>query len=228
MPNSNTAPRVNFQQIEFAISCARLAQLPVDIGAEVAFAGRSNSGKSSTLNRLTNRKALARTSKTPGRTQLLNFFNLPGDQQRLVDLPGYGFAKVHTNMRKGWGELIADYMDKRQSLRGVVVVMDCRRPLTELDEQLIGWCESRGLPTLCLLNKADKFGRGAAGNIRLQVQKRLKEQYPGSRCQLFSASKGSGVDELVATVSEWLHTDCPPQQTAGGGAAANAPTGDEA
>ncbi len=212
-PQGNTASdspasspaRINFQQIQFAISCARLTQLPGDSGAEVAFAGRSNSGKSSTLNRLTNRKALARTSKTPGRTQLLNFFNLPGDSQRLVDLPGYGFAKVRSSMRANWGQLIADYLDSRQSLKGVVIVMDCRRPLTDLDIQLISWCEARDLPTLCLLNKADKFGRGAAGNIKLQVEKQLKQEFPGSRCMLFSASKGTGSDQLIQIVSDWLN-----------------------
>lgn len=205
MNSENTnAPRLNFQQIQFAISCAQLNQLPEDIGAEVAFAGRSNSGKSSTLNRLTNRKALARTSKTPGRTQLLNFFNLPGDTQRLVDLPGYGFAKVNSKTRANWGQLIADYLETRHSLKGVVIVMDSRRPLTELDKQLIGWCEDRDLPTLCLLNKADKFGRGAANNIKLAVEKQLKAEFPSSNCQLFSASKGTGTDQLIQAVSNWL------------------------
>jgi GTP-binding protein len=148
-----------YNNAKYAVSAAKVNQCPADIGFEVAFAGRSNAGKSSAINTLTRQPRLARTSKTPGRTQLLNFFNL-SEQQRLVDLPGYGYAKVPEKVKLDWEKQIIAYFIERQSLQGLVLVMDARRPLTPFDSNMVQWCEQQQLPLHLLLTKADKLKKG--------------------------------------------------------------------
>ena len=196
---------VQYRAAVFDISVAQLDKLPVDEGAEVAFAGRSNAGKSSAINRITGQKSLARTSKTPGRTQLINFFRL--DEQRcLVDLPGYGYAKVAEAIKRRWQETMEQYLSSRQSLKGLILLMDVRHPLKEVDQQLLHWCWEVGMPVHVMLTKADKFKRGAAQNALLQVQRELAEHSPDglTSVQLFSSTKGTGLDEVYRVLDAWL------------------------
>ncbi len=179
------------------------SQWPPDIGAEVAFAGRSNVGKSSAINAITNQNRLAKTSKTPGRTQQIVFFDLQ-DSLRLVDLPGYGYAKAPGNLRKHWQEFISNYLSDRQCLRALVIPMDIRRPLTELDIIMLEYCWENELAVHVLLTKADKFKRGKALNIFQAVSKELKSQ-PKTAVQLFSAAKKQGVDEARKQLTVYLH-----------------------
>ena len=180
------------------------AQLPADGGLEVAFAGRSNAGKSSALNALTRQNALARVSKTPGRTQQLVFFEVQ-PQRYLVDLPGYGYAKVPMEMKAHWQGFIDRYFRQREALRGLVVVMDIRHPLKEYDRQMLGYAVRRGLPAHAILTKADKLGRGAAGNTLQAVRMELSRSFADSvSVQLFSGESKQGVDELRAVVAGWL------------------------
>lgn len=196
---------VQYRSAVFDISVAQLDKLPMDEGAEVAFAGRSNAGKSSAINRITGQKSLARTSKTPGRTQLINFFRL--DERRcLVDLPGYGYAKVAEAIKRRWQETMEQYLSTRQSLKGLVLLMDVRHPLKEIDQQLLQWCWDVGMPVHVMLTKADKFKRGAAQNILLQVERELAEHSPEglTSVQLFSSTKGTGLDEVYRVLDSWL------------------------
>lgn len=183
---------------------ARLSALPADVGVEVAFAGRSNAGKSSVINALTGRAALARISKTPGRTQQINFFVLDDQQHRLVDLPGYGYANVPVAVKRQWGRLVEGYLSARDSLRGVVLLMDARRPFTAADSQLFEWCVHAGLATHVLLNKSDKLSRGAGARVLADARKRLAPLGDEHRVQLFSASRKTGIDELGARLDAWL------------------------
>ncbi|MBD3895414.1 YihA family ribosome biogenesis GTP-binding protein [Halomonas sp. ML-15] len=200
--------RLNYQTARFLTSAPTLAQCPPDAGAEVAFAGRSNAGKSSAINALTQQKALARTSKTPGRTQLINFFSLVGgESQRLVDLPGYGFAKVPEKVKLEWQRHLADYLQRRQSLRGLVLVMDVRHPLSEFDEMMLGWADEQDMAVHILLTKADKLKSGAAKNELHKVRGRLREWEDLVSVQLFSSLKREGVDEAQAKLDEWLVAD---------------------
>ncbi len=194
---------IDYRSAVFQTSVPDASLAPDDIGAEVAFAGRSNAGKSSALNALTDQRALARTSKTPGRTQQINFFALASGQ-RLVDLPGYGFAKVPQAMKNKWQRSMADYLQSRASLRGLIMLMDCRHPLTDYDQQMLRWCADAGLPVHVLLTKSDKLKRGPAGNSLLSVRKRLSEFHPHAGVQLFSALKKSGVDEARSVLDSWL------------------------
>ncbi len=199
---------IKFNSAAFNTSAARLSQCPDDMGAEVAFAGRSNAGKSSAINTLTNNSRLARTSKTPGRTQLINFFdlNLPG--LRIVDLPGYGYAKVPIAMKEHWQKHLDAYLQKRQCLRGVVLVMDIRHPMKEFDQMMVGWCESTGMPLHVLLTKADKLKKGPMQSTVLQVRRLLRERLGDLvSVQAFSALKKSGVEQLQEQISEWLLSD---------------------
>ena len=191
-----------YTHVRFVTSANKLAQLPPDTGAEVAVAGRSNAGKSSAINAITQRKGLARTSKSPGATRLLNFFELE-PQRRLVDLPGYGFAKVSGDMRAHWGELLQGYFAKRESLRGSIVVMDVRHPLTDHDWSMLELASTRGLPVHVLLTKADKLGRGAAANALQLVRRQLPRQAEIT-AQLFSAHAGTGVAEARAALEKLL------------------------
>lgn len=195
-----------FQRADYLLAAHTPAQLPPDGGFEVAFAGRSNAGKSSALNALCGQNALARVSKTPGRTQQLVFFGLPPHADRyLVDLPGYGYAKVPQDLQAHWQQFIHRYFETRQALRGLVVVMDIRHPLKEYDLQMLGYAAERGLPAHALLTKADKFGRGAAGNAVLAVRKQLQARWGDSvSTQGFSAESKQGVEELRAVVAGWL------------------------
>lgn len=182
---------LKFPEAAFLTSAARLEQCPPDEGAEIAFAGRSNAGKSSALNAITGRKVLARTSKTPGRTQLINFFSL-ATGERLVDLPGYGYAKVPEEMKQRWRALLTRYVEERESLKGLVLVMDSRHPLTEFDEIMLEWSRAQSLLTHVLLTKADKLSRGAGLATLKQVRARLADV---ASVQLFSAVEKTGVDE---------------------------------
>lgn len=187
----------------FLTSVQELKQLPHDEGIEVAFAGRSNSGKSSALNTLTRQKNLARTSKTPGRTQMINFFQVePG--YYLVDLPGYGYARVPEKVRRHWEYILQRYLSERRALRGLFLLMDIRHPLTELDRQMLNWCESRSLPCHILLTKADKLKYGATSATLHRVRRTLTQEYGQTTIQLFSALDKRGLDEAYAKLDEWL------------------------
>jgi len=182
------------------------AQLPPDGGFEVAFAGRSNAGKSTALNAICQQNALARVSKTPGRTQQLVFFDIPPTSDRyLVDLPGYGYAKVPKDLQAHWQAFLDRYFAERQALKGLVVVMDIRHPLKEYDKQMLGYAVSRGLPAHAILTKADKLGRGAQGNTLQAVRKDMQAEYgDGVSVQLFSGESKIGVDEARRTIRNWL------------------------
>ena len=189
-----------YPEAHFIKSANALSQFVRDDGAEVAFAGRSNAGKSSAINVIVNRKQFARTSKTPGRTQLVNFFHLfPG--ARIVDLPGYGFARVSTDMQRHWGELLAGYFETRQSLKGLILIVDIRRLLTDFDRQMLAFAESVALPIHVLLTKADKLKRGQVANALLKVRKELDGR---ATVQTFSALSRAGEDEARAVLDRFL------------------------
>lgn len=203
---------INFRKAHFLISAPSLAECPPESGVEVAFAGRSNAGKSSAINRLTQNNKLARTSKTPGRTQLINFFSLDDeDQQRLVDLPGYGYAKVPLATKKKWQENLSEYLFERNSLKGLVLLMDIRHPLQEFDTMMINWAVDVEMPVHVLLTKADKLKRGAAKSTLLSLRKHLQDSNVGDliTAQTFSSLKGDGVDTLEKTLSHWLAIGTP-------------------
>ena len=189
-----------YPEVKFVTSANQVGQLPPDTGAEVSVSGRSNAGKSSAINVITGRKGLARTSKAPGATRLINFFELePG--RRLVDLPGYGFAKVPGSMREHWGELISAYFKGRESLRGAIVVMDVRHPLTANDRDMLAVALSRDVPVHVLLTKADKLGRGAA---RQALAGFRRDAGKGITAQIFSALNGEGLEEARRTLERML------------------------
>jgi len=192
----------HYQQAEFLTSVPKAALAPTDEGIEIAFAGRSNAGKSSALNAITGRKALARTSKTPGRTQHLIFFTID-ETRRLVDLPGYGYAKVPLQVKRQWHSAMETYLNERQSLRGLILLMDIRHPMTEFDQQMLGWCQHSQMPVHILLTKADKLKRGAATNVLLGLQRQLQGQ-DHITIQLFSANKHTGVDEAREQLDKWM------------------------
>jgi len=193
----------DYRRAEFLTSAPDWAGCPPDEGLEVAFAGRSNAGKSSAINSLTGNSRLARTSRTPGRTQLINFFRL-GDRQRLVDLPGYGFAKVPLAVKREWTRQMEYYLQRRQSLRGLVLLMDVRHPLQPFDQQMLNWCLAAAMPVHLLLTKSDKLKRGAAQAALLQVRKRLQSYGELVSVQLYSAVSHAGRDQLVAVLDRWL------------------------
>jgi len=192
-----------YHQAKFLISAAKLDQTPPDEGMEVAFAGRSNAGKSSAINTLCQQKSLARTSKTPGRTQLLNFFALD-EQRRLVDLPGYGYAKVAERVKQQWQAEVAAYLRQRQAIKGVILLMDVRHPLKEFDLQMLQWSADIGLPLHVLLTKADKLKRGAASKSLLQVKKNLQQMEGAFSVQLFSSLKRQGIDQAHQQLDQWF------------------------
>lgn len=194
---------INLHQAHFTISAPDIRKLPADSGIEVAFAGRSNAGKSSALNTLTNQKSLARTSKTPGRTQLINVFEI-SEGYRLVDLPGYGFAKVPLEMKKKWQKALGEYLEKRESLKGLVVLMDIRHPLKDLDMDLIQWAADSELPVLALLTKADKLSQGASASEVLKVKNKLKSLEGDITVQAFSSLKKTGAPQATAIITGWF------------------------
>lgn len=194
-----------YHKASFILSAAQLSQLPTDEGFEVAFAGRSNAGKSTALNVITQNSHLAKTSKTPGRTQLINLFGLDVCR-RLVDLPGYGYAKVSHTTRDRWQATLARYLETRKCLCGLILLMDIRHPLKELDQSMLNWAYERGLPVHILLTKADKLSRGAS----MEVLKKLSNDLRSGglendiSVQLFSSTKKIGVDDVHAVLDRWM------------------------
>lgn len=199
---------VLLSKAQFMTSAPRLSACPPGIGHEVAFVGRSNAGKSSAINALTRQRQLARASKTPGRTQLLNFFGLD-EERRLVDLPGYGYAAVPEAMKIAWQKELQNYLIKRDSLRGLMLLMDIRHPLQNYDVEMLKWAQAGKLPVHILLTKCDKLNRGPAANARQAVQKSLKALGLNATVQLFSALRSEGLDEAADKLGEWL--DYPPR-----------------
>jgi len=188
----------------FLTSAEKLSQCPEDTGYEVAFAGRSNAGKSSAINTLTDHRKLARTSKTPGRTQLINFFSLD-EERRLVDLPGYGYAKVSESQKLKWQEHLSEYLQNRQSLKGLILVMDIRHPFQDYDLSLLEWAKNSDLAVHILLTKADKLKPNAARSQIFAVKKFLKEENYQATAQAFSSLKKQGISELAKVMHEWLN-----------------------
>jgi len=201
MPESESA----FAALQFLTSAAKLEQLPAEDLPELAFAGRSNVGKSSAINALARRRRLAFFSKTPGRTQTINFFEL-GGRGRLVDLPGYGFARAPRALRAQWDRLVGGYLAQRGSLAGVVVLMDARRPFTPQDELLLAFLRPAGRRVLVLLSKADKLSRQERATALRAARERLSQLEPQAEVRLFSSQSGEGVEEARALLDEWLRT----------------------
>lgn len=192
-----------FEHAKFFQSAYKLSELPPDRGREVAFAGRSNAGKSSAINTLATHNRLAFVSKTPGRTQLINFFQVDEFEHYLVDLPGYGYAKVSQTLREHWQHTLAAYLQTRQALCGMIVVMDCRHPLKPNDVDMLRWFAPSERPVHVLLSKADKLSRQQGRATLDKVRKDLAE-FPRSSAQLFSSLKKTGIEEAEAVIAEWL------------------------
>ncbi|MFA9460119.1 ribosome biogenesis GTP-binding protein YihA/YsxC [Thiohalorhabdus methylotrophus] len=192
---------------QFLVAAAHSRDFPTDQGGEVAFAGRSNVGKSSALNALLQRKKLARTSSTPGRTQQIIFYGLGEGEQRVVDLPGYGYAKVPAAVKEQWGRLLEGYLHDRESLAGLVLIMDVRRPMRDFDRQLLEWADYFDLPLHVLLTKADKAKKNEARRTLEFLRADLASRFPEVSVQLFSALKGTGVEEAREKLGEWLGLD---------------------
>jgi len=198
----------NYHVTHFVTSAPDIRHLPPDLGIEVAFAGRSNAGKSSALNTLTNQKSLARTSKTPGRTQLINLFQV-AEGYRLVDLPGYGYAEVPEEMKLKWQRALAEYLQQRECLKGLVVLMDIRHPLKDLDQQMIQWAVQSGIQVLVLLTKADKLASGAR-KAQLNLVREAAKGFVGDvQVEMFSSLKKIGVDKLRFKLDDWFR-EIPP------------------
>ncbi len=195
-----------YHQAKFLISASQLSETPEDQGKEVAFAGRSNAGKSSAINALTRQNNLARISKTPGRTQLLNFFEID-EKRKFVDLPGYGYAKVPLDVKKKWHKMMESYLGERNALCGIILVMDVRHPLTDFDMQMIEWCEYTRLHLHILLTKADKLKYGAAKNTLLRVQKELQAVDVEVTLQLFSSLKKTGLEDVHQVLDQWFEIE---------------------
>ena len=192
-----------FRVAKYVLSAHQLKQLPADRGIEVAIAGRSNAGKSSAINTFTDQKSLARTSKTPGRTQQIVIFELD-ENRRIADLPGYGYAKVPLKLKAHWQNVMASYFETRESLRGVVLVMDIRHPMRDFDQQMLNWCDMAQIPCHILLTKADKLKRGPAQSTLLKLRRDLPAI---ASAQIFSSLKKTGLDELLDKLSEWYEYD---------------------
>jgi GTP-binding protein len=202
VPDSTpTAP--NYRRAAYLTSAAKFTQCPPDEGWEVAFAGRSNAGKSSAINSLTGNSKLAKTSRTPGRTQMINFFELSASQ-RLVDLPGYGFAKVPLAVKREWTRQLESYLQKRQCLRGMILLMDVRHPLQAFDQQMLDWALTASMPVHVLLTKADKLKKGPASATLLKVKAQLAPHAELVSVQLFSALKHTGHEQLLNVLNGWL------------------------
>ena len=197
---------VSYQSVKFLKSAPSLRDSPSDLGSEVAFTGRSNAGKSSAINTLTGVKSLARTSKTPGRTQLINFFEI-NPKMRLVDLPGYGYAKVPRRVKENWGIKVNEYLRHRRSLAGLILLIDIRHPLQTFDLQILVWATHAGVPVHALLTKCDKVSKSQANNALLSVVQELKHLDPTEELltsQIFSSTKKIGITELKETLGHWL------------------------
>jgi GTP-binding protein len=183
---------------------AAIKQLPEDDGSEVAFAGRSNVGKSSVINKITHRRSLARISKSPGRTRELNYFSYD-ENTHLVDLPGYGYAKVNVAMRDAWAKLLERYLQERKSLQGVFLIMDVRHPMGKFDQLMLNYCQTCNLPLHVLLNKSDKLSKNAGNKVLAEVRREIKGV--DASIQLFSALKGTGLDEARQKLDDWLYPE---------------------
>ena len=195
-----------YRQAQYTISATQLSELPVDEGIEVAFAGRSNAGKSSAINTITDQKSLARISKTPGRTQMINFFSVD-ENRSLVDLPGYGYAKVPEKIKIRWQQTLGKYLETRQALRGLVLMMDIRHPLKEFDLQMIKWANNAKLSVHILLTKSDKLKRGAAKSSLLLVNSELQKKELLASVQLFSSLNHEGKQEAIEQLNQWFYPD---------------------
>ena len=189
-----------YRQAKFLLSCPSLTGCPNDSGYEVIFAGRSNAGKSSAINTLTEQKKLAKVSRTPGRTQHLVFFDL-GNDRRLVDLPGYGYAKVPDSVKQNWHQNMSEYFDNRQCIKAAILVMDCRHPFKPFDQMMLDWCVNSQIPVNILLTKSDKLKRGAASAAKLSALKAVKD-LPSVSVQLFSSLKKEGVLDLSSYLNQ--------------------------
>lgn len=192
-----------FSRLEFRYAVHQLSDMPPDRGSEVAFAGRSNAGKSTAINALANRRKLAFVSKTPGRTQAINFFDM-GNQCALVDLPGYGYAKVPRAEQERWDELIGTYISNRNSLILLIIIVDIRRGLTTLDRQLLSWLAPTNKPVHILLTKADKLTRQQASTVLQQTEAELARHPGEATAQIFSGTSKTGVKQAQAVVARWL------------------------
>ncbi len=208
--------KIHYQNTHFITSAPDIRHLPEDEGIEVAFAGRSNAGKSSALNRLTNQRSLAKTSKTPGRTQLINLFKVD-ENCHIVDLPGYGFAQVPLELKKKWQKSLGEYLQKRECLKGLVVLMDIRHPMKDLDQQMVYWAVDSGIPVQVLLTKADKLKSGARKATLLKVRENSLAFGGDVKVDVFSSLKGIGVDQLRARLDTWfapaMEQDLPSDET---------------
>jgi GTP-binding protein len=202
---------INFHKAKYTQSAPSIRECPPEDGIEVAFAGRSNAGKSSAINTLTNNHKLARVSKTPGRTQLINFFEL-SDTQRLVDLPGYGYAKVSRDQKELWQRHLSEYLRERRCLKGLILLMDIRHPLQEFDTTMLNWATDSNMAVHILLTKADKLSRGQAGSALMTVKKEIKNAGLSElvSVQTFSSLKNTGVDDLKAKLQTWLAPETAP------------------
>lgn len=218
---NNSTPKINksqvleeairpYRQAVFVKSAAKFDQLPEDTGFEIAIVGRSNAGKSTFLNKITGQKGLAKTSKTPGRTQLMNVFNLGVPETRLVDLPGYGFAKVAQSMRFDWEKHLGEYFAYRESLQGVVVLMDIRHPMQELDYMMLEHLLLYKLPIYILLTKSDKLSKSAAVQSLNKVKSLLDEIGLAHQVQTFSIQDGASLLKVVAVLNQWLNIEAKP------------------
>lgn len=206
MINTYSTQALNWlRRAEFLMSAPKLNLCVEDTGYEIAFAGRSNAGKSSAINALTHQKQLARASKTPGRTQMINFFHLGQPEQRLVDLPGYGYAAVPEEMKRLWQKELENYLIHRKSLQGLILLMDIRHPLQHFDRMMIEWAHSRQLFLHILLTKADKLNRGPANKALLHVKQELKKMNVTSSIQLFSSLNKQGLEELATIIAGRLN-----------------------
>lgn len=200
----HTVRSLNYAKTHFVTSAPDITHLPSDTGVEVAFAGRSNAGKSSALNTLTNQKSLARTSKTPGRTQLINLFEVE-QHCRIVDLPGYGYAQVPEEVKHKWQKSLGEYLQRRESLKGLVVLMDIRHPLKDLDQQMIDWAVSVGLPVMLLLTKSDKLASGAQKKQLNMVREAILPFQGDITVETFSSLKKLGIEPLKQKLNEWYN-----------------------
>ncbi|SDB24058.1 cell division checkpoint GTPase YihA [Pseudidiomarina indica] len=195
---------LNFQPTKFITSAANIRQLPEDVGVEIAFAGRSNAGKSSALNTLTRQKSLARTSKTPGRTQLINVFEV-APQKRLIDLPGYGYAKVPLAVKEKWQRALSEYLQQRKSLRGLVLLMDIRHPYRDTDQELLHWATDCNIPVLILLTKADKLKAGQRKSTLLKAREAALVFGDNVQVEAFSSLNQLGLPQVELILSQWLN-----------------------
>jgi len=194
---------LDYRKAQFLISAEKLTQCPEDAGFEVAFAGRSNAGKSSAINTLTDNKKLARTSKTPGRTQLINFFSLD-EERRLVDLPGYGYAKVSNSVKTHWQALLGSYLENRKALKGIVLLMDIRHPIKPFDEMILNWAIGGSVRTHILLSKSDKVNQQTKQKTLNEVRKAYSIYQDLISVQTFSSLKKQGIDQVKSRLAEWL------------------------